>query len=262
MDKTYENLIVSFEEGVAVLTINRPKALNALNDRTLDEMLQALEEVEADPRHRVLLVTGSGDRAFVAGADIRELKDLDEKSGQAAARKGQSLLSRLQGSRLFVIAGVNGFALGGGLELALACDIRIASDKAVFGLPEVGLGIIPGYGGTQRLSRLVGRGQALELVATGRKIDAAYALRIGLVNQVVPAAELLDTCRRIAGEVLANAPIAVTAAKRAIHQGLDQSLEAGLALEAAQFGSLFNTRDVTEGMNAFVEKRRPNFQGS
>ncbi|HXE71098.1 MAG TPA: enoyl-CoA hydratase-related protein, partial [Candidatus Nitrosotenuis sp.] len=168
---SYENLILERREAVALLTINRPGRLNALNAATLAEMSRALDELEADPALRVLIITGAGEKAFVAGADIGELKDLDLPGGTRAAQRGQALLRRLEASRLFVIAAVNGYALGGGLELALACDVRLASETAVLGLPEVGLGIIPGYGGTQRLPRLVGRGRALELVATGRRID-------------------------------------------------------------------------------------------
>jgi enoyl-CoA hydratase len=258
---SYENLILERREAVALLTINRPGRLNALNAATLAEMSRALDELEADPALRVLIITGAGEKAFVAGADIGELKDLDLPGGTRAAQRGQALLRRLEASRLFVIAAVNGYALGGGLELALACDVRLASETAVLGLPEVGLGIIPGYGGTQRLPRLVGRGRALELVATGRRIDAAEALRIGLVNRVVPPGQLLEACLALADEVLAQGPLAVQAAKRAINKGLEVDLDRGLEIEALEFGKLCATADRLEGMTAFLEKRRPVFRG-
>ncbi len=262
MSQKYSNLILCYENGLAVMVINRPQALNALNAETIQQISQALDEIEADPANRVLLITGSGDKAFVAGADIRELKECQSaEQGEAASQLGSKLFRRLEQSRLIVMAGVNGFALGGGMELALACDFRIASDRAVFGLPEVGLGIIPGYGGTQRLARLVGRGLAVELISTGRKIEAGYAMHIGLVNRVVPAAELLNSCRSIAQEILAQAPLAVAAAKRALDIGLESNLEAGLQAESHEFGKLCQTQDMHEGMAAFVEKRAAQFQG-
>jgi enoyl-CoA hydratase len=212
----------------------------------------------------VLLITGAGDKAFVAGADIRELKQCESSDqGQAASQAGSKLFRRLETSRLIIIAGINGFALGGGMELSLACDFRFASSNAVFGLPEVGLGIIPGYGGTQRLPRLIGRGRAMELIATGRKFDANYALEIGLVNKVVPGPgpDLLNLCRQVAQEIMQQAPLAVTAAKRALTGGIETDTEAGLLLESQEFGKLCLSKDMHEGMAAFVEKRAAQFKG-
>lgn len=261
-EQKYSNLIVCNDNGIAALTFNRPKALNALNAETLSQVHAALDEIEADPKNRVLIISGAGEKSFVAGADIRELNECrDFKTGQEAAEKGQALYRRLENSRLIVIAAVNGFALGGGMELSLACDFRIASENAIFGLPEVGLGIIPGYGGTQRLPRLVGRGLALELIATGRKIDAKTALQIGLVNRVVPQAELLQVCAGIAQEILGQAPLAVVAAKHSVNKGMETDLDGGLKIEAEQFGHLCTSQDVPEGMTAFLEKRKANFQG-
>ncbi len=262
VNQSYENLILCFEDGLAVMVINRPKALNALNSSIIDQMSKALDEIEKDKKNRALLITGSGEKAFVAGADISELKGLTQKQGQKASKQGQKLFQRIEDSALFSIAGINGFALGGGLELALACDMRVAVNSARLGLPEVGLGIIPGYGGTQRLPRLVGKGHAMELIATGRKIDAGYAWRIGLVNHVVPPEQLLDTCRGIAREVISAAPLAVGAAKTAINRGLAKGSAEGQKTEAREFGLLCLTDDVAEGMGAFLEKRKPVFQGS
>lgn len=257
----YSNLILCFDGSLAVIVINRPKALNALNAETIQQMSDALDEIEADPNNRVLILTGGGEKAFVAGADIRELKDCNGAAGQKASEVGQRLFRRFETSRLIVIAAVNGFALGGGMELSLACDFRIASEAAVFGLPEVGLGIIPGYGGTQRLPRLVGRGMALELIATGRKLDAQSAWQMGLVNRVVPAAELLPTTHALAKEILAQAPLAVVAAKRALTRGSETTLDNGLRYEAEEFGGLCASTDMGEGMTAFLEKRAPQFTG-
>jgi enoyl-CoA hydratase len=258
----YKNLILCFEEGLAVIVLNRPKALNALNAETIDELAAALDEIEADPKNRVLLVTGSGDKAFVAGADIRELKECEtEAKGAEASEKGSKLFRRFETTRLITIAGVNGFALGGGMELAISCDFRFAASTAMFGLPEVGLGIIPGYGGTQRLPRLIGRGLAMELIATGRKFDAHYALHIGLVNRVVPQHDLLNLCRQVAQEILAQAPLAVAAAKKALHAGIEGDAEGGYKAESAEFGKLCLSKDMHEGMAAFVEKRKAEFKG-
>lgn len=262
VDQKYENLILCFEEGLAVMVINRPKALNALNDSVIKQMSKAFDEIESNKDNRALLITGSGDKAFVAGADISELKGLTREKGRRASAKGQKLFDRIEKSRLFSIAGINGFALGGGLELAMACDMRVAVDRAVLGLPEVGLGIIPGYGGTQRLQRLVGKGHAMELICTGRKIDAAHAWRIGLVNHVVPPDQLLVTCRGIAGEVIKNAPLAVEAAKKAVATGEQKGFDAGQKAESREFGLLCTTDDVAEGMGAFLEKRKPKFTGT
>ena len=258
----YTNLTLVVEDGLAILAFNRPKALNALNAETISQLETALNEIEAEPTVHVLLLTGGGDKAFVAGADIRELKTCDGDQGRQASERGQKIFRRLEQSRLIVIAGVNGFALGGGMELSLACDFRIASENAVFGLPEVGLGIIPGYGGTQRLPRLIGRGLAMELIVTGRKIDANTARKIGLVNRVVPQQDLLSTCRSIAREILAQGPLAVAAAKRALTLGTETDIDSGLQFEAAEFGKLCSTADMAEGMTAFLEKRTPAFKGT
>jgi len=262
MSQKYSNLILCFENGLAVMVLNRPQALNALNSETISQMSAALDEIEADPNNRVLLITGAGDKAFVAGADIRELKECTSaEQGENASQLGSRLFRRLETSRLVVIAGINGFALGGGMELCLACDIRYASSNAVFGLPEVGLGIIPGYGGTQRLPRLIGRGLAMEMVATGRKFDAAFALQIGLVTKVVPQPELLPLCRTLAQEILSQAPLAVVAAKKALTTGSEVDLDQALAIESKEFGHLCLTQDMHEGMAAFIEKRKAEFKG-
>ena len=260
-DDSFETLKLCFDGGLAVLILSRPKQLNALNTQLLDELERALDTIEADPAYRVLLITGSGDKSFAAGADIAELRGLSTQQGKRVSRRGQRLFERLERSRLFVIAGINGFALGGGLELAMACDMRVMSHAAKVGLPEVGLGIIPGYGGTQRMTRLVGPAHALELIASGRKIDAHHAWRIGLVNHVVPAEQLLETCRGIAGEVLANAPLSIAAAKRAVRAALESQVAEGYQVEAKEFATLCTTEDVREGMSAFFEKRKAEFKG-
>jgi len=261
-DQKYKNLILCFEEGLAVIVLNRPKALNALNTETIEEIGKALDEIESDSKNRVLLITGSGDKAFVAGADIRELKECESAAqGQSASEKGSQLFRRLETTTLITMAGMNGFCLGGGMELAISCDFRFAASTAMFGLPEVGLGIIPGYGGTQRLPRIIGRGLAMELIATGRKFDAHYALHIGLVNRVVPQHDLLNLCRQVAQEILAQAPLAVAAAKKALAIGLDSDIESGLRAESTEFGKLCLSKDMHEGMAAFVEKRQAQFKG-
>ena len=257
----YTDLRLECADGLAVLTLDRPKALNALNASLLDQIDNALDEVEGDPANRVLIITGGGEKAFVAGADISELYGLSKHQGRRAARRGQNLFARLENSRLLVIAAVNGFALGGGLELAMACDIRILSEKAVIGLPEVGLGVIPGYGGTQRMTRLVGPGHALELITTGRKIDAAKALAIGLANRVVTAEDLMTSCRELAQEILKNAPLAVEAAKRAVRSACEVRGEEAYYVEANEFASLCGSEDAREGMKAFFERRPAQFQG-
>jgi enoyl-CoA hydratase len=257
----FPDLKVAIEGGLALLTIDRPKALNALNASLLGQLDRALDTIESDPNVRVLILTGGGEKAFVAGADIAELKGLSKQQGRRAGRRGQRLFARFEQSRLLVIAAVNGFALGGGLELAMACDIRVLSEKAVVGLPEVTLGIIPGYGGTQRLTKLVGSGHALELIATGRKIDAASALAVGLANRVVPSESLQQTCRDLANEILANAPLAVSAAKRSVRQATEARLEEGYYAEAEEFATLCTSHDAKEGMTAFFERRKAQFQG-
>lgn len=249
------------DQGVARLTITRPEALNALNRQVLDDLSEAVGALEDDPRVRVLVVTGAG-RAFVAGADIAEIAALaGGAAAEAFSRQGQGVFDRLAASRLVSIMAINGYALGGGLELALAGDLRLIAESARVGLPEIGLGIIPGFGGTQRLARLIGEGRALELVLTGRQIPAAEAWRLGLANQVVPDAELPASAERLAQELAAKAPQALAAAKRAVRGGLDHELATGLAGEAALFGRVAATADAREGTDAFLHKRPAHFMG-
>jgi enoyl-CoA hydratase len=248
--------------AVAVITVNRPDKLNALNEATLGELRTALEGVAADQAVRAVILTGAGEKSFVAGADIAELAKMTPLSGITVSRQGQVTLRYIETMRKPVIAAVNGFALGGGLELALACHIRIASENAKFGLPEVKLGIIPGYGGTVRLPRVVGRGHALELMLSGEMIDAREAYRIGLVNHVYPQAELLGAAEQLANKIAANGPVAVALAIEAVDNGYHGSTEDALRLEANLFGLLASTDDMQEGMGAFLEKRKANFRGA
>jgi enoyl-CoA hydratase len=257
----YENLLVDHAAPVATLTINRPSVLNALNDRTVAELDAAFAALENDRSIRVVILTGAGEKAFVAGADIGELKACDVPGGINKIVTGQMLTNRLEKSRLIVIAAINGFALGGGCEIAMACDIRLAADTARLGQPEVNLGIIPGYGGTQRLPRLVGRGKAKQLILTGDMINTAEAHRIGLVDEVYPASELLTRAREMAQKIAAKGPVAIAIAKQCINFGLNVDLDSGLANEAAQFGVICATGDKTEGCAAFLEKRPVQFQG-
>ena len=257
-----QNLLLERDGQVAVLTINRPEKLNALDAATLDELEGALGELESDAGTRAVVLTGAGDKAFVAGADINALARQTPLSGKATARRGQTLLRSIELFPKPVVAAVNGFALGGGCELALACHIRIAAENAQFGLPEVSLGVIPGYGGTQRLSRLVGRGRAIEMILTGQRIGAAEAHRIGLVNRVVPQAALLEEARGLVGAILKNGPVAVRSALEAIQHGLEMTLDEGMILEANVFGVLCATEDMREGLRAFLEKRKPSFKNA
>jgi enoyl-CoA hydratase len=247
---------------IVTVTLNRPAVLNALNLQMLDELSAAFAELDADDGLRAVIVTGAGPKAFAAGADISELNALpNARAGEAQARRGQALTTAIERMRVPVIAAVNGFALGGGCEIAMACDIRIASENAKFGQPEVNLGILPGYGGTQRLTRLVGEGWAMYLCLTGEMIDAAEALRIGLVQKVTPAEGLLAEAQRVAGLIAAKAPLAIDAAKRAIVDGAALTLADGLALEALRFGTAITTADFREGSSAFLEKRKAEFSG-
>jgi enoyl-CoA hydratase len=248
-------------DRVATLTVNRPDKLNALNDATIAELGSAIDEVRARSDIGGLIVTGAG-RAFVAGADIGELASQGAIDGKARALRGQDTFRRFETSPKPVIAAVNGFALGGGCELAMACHLRIASESAKFGQPEVKLGIGPGYGATQRLPRLVGKGRALQLLLSAEIIDAAEAYRIGLVNRVVPAADLMSTANAIMRQMLANAPHALAVCIEAVDRGLEVSLEDGLLLEANHFGLLSGTADMREGMRAFLEKRTAQFTGA
>lgn len=242
------------EGAIGILTIDRPKALNALNSEVLDDLGAALDGVDLETI-RVLILTGSGDKSFVAGADIGEMSTLSKEEGTAFSKKGNDLFRRIETFPIPVIAAVNGFALGGGNEIAMSCDFRICSDNAVFGQPEVGLGITPGFGGTQRLARLVGPGMAKQLVYTARNIKADEALRIGLVNQVTTQEELLPTAKKLASVIAGNAPIAVRACKKAINDGLQQDMDQAVVTEEKLFGSCFETEDQREGMANFLRKK-------
>ena len=257
----YNNLLYVTGNGIGLITLNRPQALNALNAEMLTELNGLLDSIALDPGVKVVIVTGSGDKSFVAGADIAEMRAMSAMEGRNFGKFGQSVFAKLENLPQPVIAAVNGFALGGGCELALACDIRLASEKARFGQPEVGLGIIPGFGGTQRLPRLIGKGRAKELLYTGDVIDAQEAYRLGLVNKVAAPAELLSAARALAEKIISRAEVAVKLCKAAVNQGLEVDLASGAAYEAEAFGLCFATADQTEGMSAFIEKRKPGFSG-
>jgi enoyl-CoA hydratase len=258
----YEHVLFEADTvGIALVTINRPDKLNALSAAVIAELRDAFERIEKETAIRAAILTGAGEKAFVAGADIKELAGSSPVEMRASARRGQAAFRMLETSSKPSVAAINGFALGGGLELAMACTVRFASENARMGQPEVKLGLIPGYGGSQRLPRLVGRGRALELLLAGEPITAAEAYRIGLVNAVVPQAELLNYSRAWLGKVLANAPVAVALAMEAVDVGLDAGLEDGLKLEAASFGLCASTEDCREGTRAFLEKRKPAFAG-
>src|SRR5213594_287857 len=257
---TYQTLLFEVRDGVAVITINRPDKLNALNDQVMAELADVAERLATDDDIRGAILTGAGPKAFVAGADIGDLAQQGPFDGKARALRGQSVLRRLETCGKPVLAAVNGFALGGGCELAMACHLRVASESAKFGQPEVKLGIGPGYGGTVRLPRLVGKGRALELLLTGQMIDAQEAWRLGLVNRVVPADRLLDEAEQLLRSILENGPLAIRACLEAVDAGLEMSLDQALLLEANHFGLLSGTRDMREGTRAFLEKRKPVFQ--
>ena len=257
----YENLIFEVRNQIAFITFNRPKVLNALNRRTVEELGDSLTRASEDAEVRALILTGAGEKSFVAGADINELAQRTPVDGKEFSLFGQEVFHRLETMGKPSIAAINGFALGGGCELALSCSMRIASKNAKLGQPEVKLGIIPGYGGSQRLARLCGKGLAHELILTGEMISAEEALRIGLVNHVVEAAELIPTAETIAKKIIANAPLAVKFSMDAIEQGTEMPQEAGLFLEATLFGLCCATEDMREGTRAFVEKRAAQFKG-
>lgn len=260
----FETLSLRHEGALSWLIIERPKALNALNAALLAELDAALDELHARAlagTTRVLAVTGAGEKAFVAGADISEIAPLRGLSGREFARRGQALLDRVENLPIPVIAAINGYALGGGCELALACHLRVAADTAALGLPEVTLGVIPGYGGTQRLARQLGMGRALDLILTGRMVKAPEALELGLVNRVVPAAELTAAVTALADKLMAVGPLAQRAALEAVRGGLQSSQAEGLRLEAQLFGLLCGTGDMVEGTAAFIEKRKAEFKG-
>ena len=250
------------EEGIRVLSVDRPEKLNALNSDVLDQLGEAVDAAASDPALRCLVLTGAGEKAFIAGADIGELAKLTPVEGREHSRRGQALLDRIESLPAPTIAAINGYAYGGGLELAMACTIRVASENARMGLPETSLGILPGYGGTQRLARHVGRARAFELVLTSEKgLTAAEAERIGLVNRVVPAGQALPAAMEIARKIRANGPTACRYALEAIRRGLDMPLSEGQVLEATLFGLCAATEDMKEGMTAFLEKRPPKFTG-
>ena len=255
------NIRLERRPPLAVVTLDRPKALNALNAETLGELESVMDDLAGDNAIRVVLLTGAGGRAFAAGADIRELASIPAAEGRAFALRGQGVFRRIETLGKPVIACIQGFALGGGCELAMACTLRIAADDARLGQPEVKLGIIAGYGGTQRLPRLVGRGAALKMLLSGAMIDAAEALRIGLVDEVVPAADLMTRAETLAHEIAAHAPIAISETLRAVDEGLSLPLELALLREAGRFGELCATADKAEGTAAFLEKRTPDWKG-
>jgi enoyl-CoA hydratase len=258
---TFDNLLFERDGAVAVVTFNRPKVLNALNAAMLRDLEAALDAIAADAGHRAGVLTGAGDKAFVAGADINELAVLTPVEGREHARRGQRLFDRLEHLGKPTIAAINGFALGGGCELAMACTLRVASETARLGQPEINLGIIPGYGGSQRLPRLVGKGRALEILLTGEMVTAQRAWEIGLVNRVVPAAELPGAARALAALLAAKAPVATRYILEAVHHGLEGPLAEGQVLETALFGAIASTDDTREGTAAFLEKRPPAWKG-
>lgn len=251
-----EYIKLTAEGNVGVLTINRPAALNALNDQVIRELDEALDSIDLDTV-RCLVVTGEGQKAFVAGADIGQMRGLTKKEGVAFGKLGNDVFRKLETLPIPTIAAVCGFALGGGCELAMSCDIRLCSDTAVFGQPEVGLGITPGFGGTQRMARLIGMGRAKELLYTARKVKAPEALAIGLVQGVYPVEQLMEEALKMAGRIAGNAPIAVRATKKAVNDGLQVDMDRAIEIEEALFGSCFETEDQQNAMGAFVEKRKP-----
>ena len=256
-----QNLLLERDGAVATVTVNRPKVLNALNSQTLDELRRVMLALRHEADTRVVIVTGAGEKSFVAGADINELSVQTPISGREHAKTGQHVLDLIENLGKPVIAAINGYALGGGCELAMACTIRIAADTAKLGQPEITLGIIPGYAGTQRLARLVGRGRALELLLTGDQITAAEAHRLGLVNRVVAAADLMTETRKLAAALAGRAPVAVRLIIDAVNKGLDMPLPDAQVFEATLFGLVASTDDMREGTKAFLEKRKPEFKG-
>lgn len=257
----YRSILVEANKHIVTITINRPQKLNALNIETIKELHHAFKKAETNKKTKVIILTGSGDKAFVAGADISEFADFNEKQGKQLAAQGQELLFNfIENLSKPVIAAVNGFALGGGLELAMACHFRVASDNAKMGLPEVSLGVIPGYGGTQRLPQLIGKGRAMELILTAGMIDAKQALAYGLVNHVTTQEELLPFCEKIADKIANNSPVAIGAAIKAINASFKEGVN-GFAVEIELFGKSFETDDFAEGTSAFLEKRKADFTG-
>lgn len=257
---SFANILTQQNKRILEITINRPKQLNAINKTTIEEIGLAMQQAEANPEIGVVIITGSDEKAFVAGADIKEFAHFNIEEGQKLAAEGQNkMFDVVANLNKPVIAAVNGFALGGGLELAMACHVRIASDNARMGLPEVSLGVIPGYGGTQRLSQLAGKGKAMEMILSAGMIDAAEAYRIGLVNKVVPQEELMNACRKLAGKMLRNSPMAMAAAIRSVNAGFKEGVN-GFETEIAEFGKCFGTPEFVEGTTAFLEKRKAEFK--
>jgi len=256
----YNNLIIEKTEGIAIVTINRPKVLNALNIETISEIRQAFFSFRDDDSVKAVIVTGAGEKAFCAGADIDEIKDLNSLKAMDFAHNGQCAMNSIDKLKKPVIAAVNGFALGGGCEVSLACHMRIASKNAKMGLPEVSLGLIPGYGGTQRLARLVGKGKAIELVLSGKMVDAEEACKIGLINSVVEQEDLMEAAKKLAKSIMKQGPVATRLALESISRGLEVTLDQGLAIEAKMFGLVCGTEDKIEGTTAFLEKRKPEFK--
>lgn len=249
------------DRGIVVVTLNRPEKLNALNNTTMEELDDAFRRIENDPLHRGLIITGEGEKAFIAGADINELKDATPLEGKTRCLRDQRIMRRLETMAKPSIAAINGYALGGGLELAMCCTLRVAATTARLGLPEIKIGVFPANGGTQRLPRLAGRGRALEMMLTGKPIDASEAYRIGLVNHVVSVAELLPFSRELLSGILENAPVAAACIMECVDAGLECGIDAGLRFEAASYAAVSSSEDRHEGTRAFLEKRRPVFQG-
>ena len=258
---SFENLRIERDGAVAILTVNRPKVLNALNTQTLDELRRAILELKHDEAVRAVILTGAGEKSFVAGADINELATQTPTGGREHAVRGQHVLDLIEQMGKPVIAAINGYALGGGCELAMACTIRIAADTARLGQPEINLGLIPGYAGTQRLARIVGKGRALDLLLTGDQIGAPEALRLGLVNRVVPAAELMTEAKKLAASLAAKAPVAIRYILEAVNKGVEMPFAQAQIFEATLFGLVASTKDMREGTAAFLEKRKPEFTG-
>ena len=257
----YNNILFDTKNGIAIITINRPSKLNALNKGTIEELHEAFDEADDDKNTKVIILTGSGEKAFVAGADISEFANFDVKEGTELAAHGQDILFHfIENLSTPVIVAVNGFALGGGLELAMACHFRVASDNAKMGLPEVSLGVIPGYGGTQRLPQLVGKGRAMEMIMTASMIDSNQALNYGLVNHVTTQDDLLAFCEKIAAKISRNSSVAISAAIKAINANFEDGVD-GFDIEVTEFGNCFGTADFIEGTTAFLEKRKADFPG-
>jgi enoyl-CoA hydratase len=257
----YKNLIIEIKDGIAIVKVNRPKALNALNSETVKEIELAAESLDENKDVRVVILTGEGDKAFVAGADIVEMKPMNAMEGMAFSQAGHDAFLKLENMGKPVIAAVNGYALGGGFEVALACDFIYASEKAKVGFPETTLGILPGFGGTQRTAKLVGLAKAKELIFTGKTITAQEAFEMGLVNKVVPHEQLMTEVIALADKIKANGPVGVALAKGCVNKSLSLDMDSALALEAKDFGLCFSTKDQKEGMTAFIEKRKPTYTG-